>query len=98
MSLVRRLAERGVAVPVRALFEAPTPAGVATAVAPVQVAVPPNLIPARARQITPDMVTLAELTQKQIAQIVAGGGGGGGDVGRVYPPRPFQDSIVLHYT
>ena len=52
--LAERLRERGLRVPVRALFEAPSPARLAGLAEPPDVAVPPNGIPVGAAEITPD--------------------------------------------
>ena len=61
----------GAELAVRALFQAPTPAGLAVRLQP-PVPVPPNRIPAGATVITPEMLPLVDLTAGQIAAVVAG--------------------------
>ncbi|MFB6894699.1 condensation domain-containing protein, partial [Kitasatospora sp. NPDC056327] len=102
VTLVERLRSRGVPVNVRALFTAPTVGQLASATAGTAmdaraINVPPNLIPADARAITPDMLPLIDLTTDDINRITTTFPGGAANIADIYPLAPLQQGILFHH-
>jgi amino acid adenylation domain-containing protein len=97
ITVVEQLRARDLQVDVRKLFATPTPALLATALDELKVVVPPNLIPADARSITPSMLTLVTLTPDEIDQVVSQVPGGAANIADIYPLAPLQSGILFHH-
>ncbi|MBD2819268.1 amino acid adenylation domain-containing protein [Xenorhabdus sp. 42] len=104
VNLIEQLRQQGLSLDVSAVFSAPSLMTMSTRISQnndgPQVTtpdVPPNLIHADSRIITPDMLPLVELEQDQIDQIIAHVTGGIPNIQDIYPLGPLQEGILFHY-
>ncbi|WP_421556644.1 amino acid adenylation domain-containing protein [Pseudomonas kitaguniensis] len=98
VSLIERMRQVSLSADVRILFSQPTLAALAAAVGSGrEVQVPPNRIAADCRRITPDMLSLVELDQSTLDEVVGRVPGGAANVQDIYPLAPLQEGILYHY-
>ncbi|WP_459620549.1 amino acid adenylation domain-containing protein, partial [Burkholderia sp. 3C] len=96
--LVGRLREAGRDTDIPALFGAPTLADLAATLrVAAEFEIAPNRIPADASRLDPSMLSLVELTQREIDAIVAGVPGGAANVQDIYPLAPLQEGMLYHH-
>ncbi|MCO7191378.1 MULTISPECIES: non-ribosomal peptide synthetase [unclassified Pseudoalteromonas] len=99
MELVSRLKKQGWSTSVQALFNARVLGEMAKTItdgkqqsAPE---LPQNGIPAQCTRITPDMITLASMTQSELDSLAQRIPGGAANIADIYPLAPLQESIFL---
>ncbi|SMC29919.1 amino acid adenylation domain-containing protein, partial [Andreprevotia lacus DSM 23236] len=97
VTLVERMRSADFAVDIRGLFTTPTIAAVAAQGGVHAIQIPSNLIPPVCGAITPDMLPLVQLTQKDIALICNTVPGGGANVQDIYPLAPLQEGILFQH-
>ena len=104
IALIERLRQAGHVLDVRAVFEMPVLAGMATrlrmtagADAPDPSAADRSGIPPGTTRIEPAMLDLVALDPARIDAIVATVEGGAGNVQDIYPLAPLQEGILFHH-
>jgi amino acid adenylation domain-containing protein len=96
--LMERLRSLGLGAEVRALFAAPGLADLAAVLGQHHEAkVPPNRITSDTTTLTPALLPLIELAQKDIDRIVAHTPGGVSNIQDIYALSPLQDGILFHH-
>ncbi|KAA8744430.1 amino acid adenylation domain-containing protein [Pseudomonas koreensis] len=96
--LIERMRQLDLSSDVRVLFSQPTLAALAASVGSGrEIEVPANRIAADCTHLTPEMLPLVQLQQKDIERIVATVPGGAANVQDIYPLAPLQEGILYHH-
>ncbi len=99
VTLIEHMRRRGLQADVRALFNGPTPAGLAALLncEAGLMEVPPNGIPLDCEELRPEMLPLVKLSMAEIERIVGLVSGGAANVQDIYPLTPLQEGILFHH-
>lgn len=102
MQLSARLREQNLHTDVQTVFAYPVLADLAGRIrqqeaVPLGDALPPELITPSTTVITPDLLPLIDLTQRQIDLIVARTPGGVASIQDIYALTPLQEGILFHH-
>jgi len=98
--VVERMRRAGLHTDVRSMFLTPTIAELALALAAEdaqEFEVPPNLIPKGCEAITPDMLTMVQLSSDEIGLIASAVPGGMANIQDIYPLAPLQEGFLFHH-
>ncbi|WP_068713714.1 non-ribosomal peptide synthetase [Vibrio tritonius] len=99
IQLIENLRRQGWELKIKALFSQPVLADVATSLVAQcqQVVIAENLIPQTCHYITPDLLPLVTLSQKEIDQIAKQVPGGMSNIQDIYPLAPLQEGMLFHH-
>ncbi|MGK5049930.1 condensation domain-containing protein, partial [Janthinobacterium sp. GB4P2] len=103
ITLIERLRQQNLIATVRTVFATPTLAAMAAVIVDARVTsvqqyiAAPNLIPDGTLTITPEMLSLIQLTQPEIDCIVASVPGGAANIQDIYPLSPLQEGMLFHH-
>jgi amino acid adenylation domain-containing protein len=102
ISLVEKMRQAGLRLDARDVFKAPTLSAMSKRVrksdgASGETGAPPNLIPIDCETVTPEMLTLARLTQQEIDRIASDVPQGHTNIQDIYPLAPMQEGILFHH-
>jgi aryl carrier-like protein len=97
--VLERMRREGLSVDVRTLFLTPTLSELAqvTGQQNTLMQAPPNRIPAGCERITPELLSLVQLSQAEIDQVVQSVPGGAGNIQEIYGLTPLQEGILFHH-
>ncbi|KAG0228104.1 hypothetical protein BGX31_006714 [Mortierella sp. GBA43] len=98
LRMLERLRGLELAVSVRAVYEYPVLKDLAQAIGRCcHESLPPRFVTRQANGLTPGMVSLIDLTQTEIDNIIDQTPGGVSNVQDIYPLLPLQDGILFHH-
>ena len=98
VELLERLRQLGLGIEIRSLFSSPVLSELARNLGNQwNVSVPPNVLTHETNAITPEMLPLVDLTQKEIDEVVRVTPGGIANIQDIYPLSVLQDGILFHH-